>query len=269
MRPLAKLGTDRNFTGLLPAVFALLALAAAHLLFGREVAWRLVPAVFFVCACFAWIAFARTRSKAYLASGLFLSASTLAFAAKAGLLPISSDRTPALGLLTLASFVWLVFLLATRQAKWRGRDILEFAARPVESISDGFTARPKPAGRVEFSRDELLGFAEFARRHLIAMPHVEADRIVFVLVSMGTEFRYLFSIGRDHSQDTWVGFANSGDVSVHISKDDYLAYRDELTFDRLCESLATVFTDFVRLYRDRSQIRIINRLDAMRVGLFS
>jgi hypothetical protein len=66
-----------------------------------------------------------------------------------------------------------------------------------------------------------------------------------------------------------VAFANDGGVSVNISEKDYRAYRDELAFDGLCESLALVLTDFVELYRAGKAGRIIDKLDAMRVGVFS
>jgi len=269
MKDSSKLGTDRSITGLLPALFTLVLLGVAHLLFGMEIA-RLWAFVLFVAfSGLAWIAFARTRSKAYLASALYLSSVTVYSGARAGQIPIAHDRLPALGLLIFVAFVWLLFLVLTRQAKWRGRDILELAAQPVESTSDGFTPRPKPAGKAEHSRDDILAFAGFARRNLIAMPYVEPTRVVFVPVKMGAEYGHLFAVRRDYSRDTWVAFANDGDVSVNISEQDYRAYRDELAFDHLCESLALVLTDFVELYRGGKGARIIDRLDAMRVGVFS
>jgi hypothetical protein len=58
-------------------------------------------------------------------------------------------------------------------------------------------------------------------------------------------------------------------MAVNISQDDYRAYRDELAFDRLCESLARVFAEFVELHRAGNEARVIDRLDAMQVGLLS
>ena len=269
MKDFSKLGTDRSITGLLPALFTLVLLGVAHLLFGMEIARLWAFVLFAMFAGLAWIAFARTRSKAYLASALYLCSVTVVFGAGAGQIPIARDKLPALALLVVVTLVWALFLVLTKQAKWRGRDILELAAQPVESTSDGFTSRPKPAGKAELSRDDVLAFAGFARRNLIAMPYVEPRRVVFVPVKMGAEFGHLFAPRRDYSRDTWVAFADDGDVSVNISEQDYRAYRDELAFDRLCESLARVFTEFVELYRGGKAARVIDRLDAMRVGVFS
>lgn len=265
----SKLGADRSITGLLPAICTLLLLAVVMFLFGKGAAVLWAFLLFVAFSALAWIAFARTRSKTYLASALYLSAVTVYFGAGAGQIPLAHGRLAALGLLVFAALVWLVFLVLTRQAKWRGRDILELAAQPVEATSDGFTPRPKPAGKTEFSRDDVLAFAGFARRNLIAMPYVEPERVVFVPVTMGAEFGHLFAARRDYSRDTWVAFANDGGVSVNISEKDYRAYRDELAFDRLCESLARVLSDFVELYRSGKSARIIDKLDAMRVGVFS
>ena len=38
------------------------------------------------------------------------------------------------------------------------RKIFELGARPVENQNDGFTTRPYPAGKAEYTRNELLGF---------------------------------------------------------------------------------------------------------------
>ncbi len=36
---------------------------------------------------------------------------------------------------------WLIYLLITRKTKWKGREVLELAAMPVEETSDGFIDR--------------------------------------------------------------------------------------------------------------------------------
>ena len=169
----------------------------------------------------------------------------------------------------MVSIIFLVFVLLTRQAKWRGRDLLELAAQPIDEISEGYTQRPHPVCKCEYSRREILGFSQFAKRKLIAMTYVEPGRVVFVPVKMGSEFGYLFSRKRDYTRDTWVAFENDGQVNVNISEGDYLALRDDFDFDQLCRSLAGVFIDFLDLYRKGQETRIMDRLDAMKIGVFS
>ena len=66
--------------------------------------------------------------------------------------------------------IWTIYLLITKKAKWRGREIMELAALPVDVGEDAFTGRPRPVGKVETSKKELQTFAEFLKRNLIAMP---------------------------------------------------------------------------------------------------
>ena len=47
--------------------------------------------------------------------------------------------------------VLIVFLTVTRRLKWRGREVLELAAETVEETGNGYTPRPRPVGRVDFS----------------------------------------------------------------------------------------------------------------------
>ena len=169
----------------------------------------------------------------------------------------------------LLSLGFLVFMLLTRQAKWRGRDILELAARPVAGEAEAYSNRPRPVGKADYTAAEILDFAAYARRRLIAMTYVEQDRVVFVPVKMGTEYGFLFRGGRDYSGDTWVAFGNDGHITVNVSESDYSAFREDLDHDQLCRSLADVFLDFLDMHRKGQDGRILDRLDAMKIGVFS
>ena len=109
----------------------------------------------------------------------------------------------------------------------------------------------------------------FARRKLIAMTFVEPDRVVFVPVKMGSEFGYLYRRNSDYTAETWVAFGDDGNVSVNISKADYHTYTEDLDFDLLCRSLADVFIGFVELHSKGQDARIMDRMDAMNVGVLS
>ena len=182
---------------------------------------------------------------------------------------VTVESPPAFAILFMVSFFFLVFMVTTRQWKWRGRDILELAAQPVDEVVEGYTARPHPAGKAEYTRKEIMDFANFARRKLIAWTFVERDRVVFSLVKMGDEFGYLFSPNRGYDGTTWVAFDNGGNITVNISEADYLGFREDFDFDRLCSSLADVFVDFLDMHRKGQDTRIMDRLDAMKIGLFS
>ena len=269
MKTTNKLGEDRSITGLLPALVTLVSMALVWVAFGREPAFAFIFLAFCIFAGFAGVAFLRTKSIGYLASTLYLLACSLLLGVRNGIIPGGREIAPAFSILLMVSIVFLVFVLLTKQAKWRGRDLLELAAQPIDEISEGYTQRPHPVCKCEYSRQEILDFSQFAKRKLIAMTYVEPERIVFVPVKMGSEFGYLFSRDRDYSGDTWVAFENDGQVNVNISEGDYLAFRDDFDFDQLCRSLADVFIDFLNLYRKGQETRIMDRLDAMKIGVFS
>jgi hypothetical protein len=81
----------------------------------------------------------------------------------------------------LISLAWLSYLFFTRKLKWRGREILELAALPVKPSPDAFTSQPRPAGRAEYTRAEILSFAELLHRNHLAWAYRESDRVVLSL----------------------------------------------------------------------------------------
>ena len=62
----------------------------------------------------------------------------------------------------------VVYLTVNRKLRWRGEEVFELAALPVEDIGDSFTARPRPAGQVPVSKTEMIRFVDFMTRNLIA-----------------------------------------------------------------------------------------------------
>jgi len=47
--------------------------------------------------------------------------------------------------------IWMLLLGLTKRLKWRGRELLELAAASVEQIQNGYTGRPLPVGKTDFS----------------------------------------------------------------------------------------------------------------------
>jgi hypothetical protein len=266
-----KLKPDHSIVGLLPALISLVLIAVAAVLFGRRgVAW-FGTLIFLGFTGFAFTAQRRSGALSYIASTVYLLTVTLALASVPGSVFGFRDRTAfqLFEVLTIPSIITLLYLVFTRRAKWRGRDILELAAAPVDELGDGFTERPYPSGKADYTWDEILGFARFCGRHMISLPYIESERIYLVPVRMGKEFGHLWNVSRNISRDTWVCFDSEGNVTVNISKDDYFLYRDDLSFDRLCSSLADLYVEFFEIYRKGETVRIIDRLNAVKVGFLS
>lgn len=266
-----KLKPDRSVVGLLPAFFTLAVGAVLGAIFGRNgVAWFFTMA-FLAFTLLAFTAWLRTRAVGYLGSTTYLLTVTLALASVPGSLFGMDDRSlyRVFVTLTFPVIVWLIYLMFARKAKWRGRDLLELAAAPVIELGNGFTERPRPSGKIDRPKEDIIDFAEYCRRNLIALPRLDSDRVYFVLVRMGREFGYLWNPGRDISRDSWVCFDFDGQVSVNISRKDYHMYKDDLEFDKLCASLAETFIEFLEMFVNRQEVRIIDRLNETRTGILS
>jgi hypothetical protein len=165
--------------------------------------------------------------------------------------------------------VLIVYLAATKKIKWRGREIFELAAETVEEAGNGYTPRPRPVGKVEFSKQELLAFARFCARNLIAVIYLSPRQATFVPIKMGDEYSFLFRSTGSQQEQTWISFDFDGEASVHISQKDYLDYKEPLAFDKLCESLGQLFIEFAGMHQRGEGVRIIDRLDALRLSYFS
>ncbi|UCD63996.1 MAG: hypothetical protein JSW34_00790 [Candidatus Zixiibacteriota bacterium] len=267
---LSKLRPETSINILLPAIITLTGLAVLWILVGRVYAWLFVAAVFLIYSLLSFSVFVRTRSAGYLVASLFQLFGFLWIGgAKEGLLYVS-DQLLLLGKFGALLFGgWLQILLLTRKMKWRGREILELAALPVEDVTNGFTERPRPVGKVTFSREDVTELARFASKNLIAMPYIEPDRIVLATATMAQSFRHLYPWRRDYSRDTWVSFGSDGQVSVNISQDDYAKYRQSLSFDQLCASLGNLFLEFLEMYRRGEGLQIIDRMNTLRINPYT
>jgi hypothetical protein len=165
--------------------------------------------------------------------------------------------------------VWAVLLTVTKRIKWRGREVLELAAASVEQTKNGYTGRPLALGKTELDRRQILGFADFARRHLLAATYVGEDRVALVPVREGQEPAFILGVKGDHTGETWVCFDFDGNVSANISQRDYLEYREALSFDKLCESLGNLFVEFAEMFGRGEGERIMARLDSVGVRFYT
>jgi len=270
MYNIQKLKPDRNWYGLL-LPFAVLAIGALFgFLFSLEAAFYFIAVFFWIYALYSFLTFIRTRNPGFIVVALYqITVGTMAF-----LMPerIGGPRDPEiifLAFLILFFLVWIIILFITKKMKWRGREILEMAAGPVEDTGSGYTTRPLPAGKTEFTQKQIKQFTQFAMRHLIAVPYVGKDKVVFVPVIAGREFTFIMGLKNDYTDETWVAFDSNGDVSVNISHRDYLNYNEELSFDQLCESLGNLFIDFVEMFQRGEGTRVIDRMNNVGISPFS
>jgi hypothetical protein len=267
---MGKLKPDRSITGLIPALVSLMAFGVTAVFLDLKAALYVLAVLIFLYALFSFAAFTRTRNTGYLAASLFQLSLALGCATLPRSIGSGGHKLHYFFFLCEIFFgMWLAYLFFNKKIKWRGREILELAAAPVEEIGNGYTGRPLPAGKIEYSKRDVMAFAEFAARHLIAWPYVDGHRVIFVPVMMGKEFGYVLGLHPDYAQGTWISFDFDGNVSVNISKDDYLTYKEDLSFDRLCESLGNVFAEFLDLFKKGESIRIIDRMDALGLSIFS
>jgi hypothetical protein len=156
-----------------------------------------------------------------------------------------------------------------KKLKYRGREIMELAAWDVEEGPDSYTERPRPAGVVEYSKYDIIDFTNYLKRILVGMVYHEKDRIIIVPVKQGDEYDALYNPYYNYQDKSWVAFDFDGQVSVHISRSDYLDYREDLAFDHLCESMGKLFITFAEFYMRGDKVRILDRLNSVKTGLFS
>ena len=160
-----------------------------------------------------------------------------------------------LGIIFAVLIFPVLYALINKKIKPRGRQILEIAAYPVHSTEDGFTGRPMSIGKQRYSKEQIRDFAGWIRKKLIALPYAGNDRIFLVIIAGEFNYTKMFRPGLQKS--TYVCYDFEGNVSISISKSDYKKYRDELTFDQLCNSLGSLFNTFLQLYLEGKSEEII------------
>ncbi len=265
-----KLKPDRSITGLIPAFSALIGAALLGIFYGREAAFIFLGIFFWAFAAYTFLGFLRTSNANFLIPMFYqIFGGMVIFNYDANLRGNPTILMQLALLLTGIFLLGVVYLLITKKVKWRGREVLELAAAPIDETGNGYTSRPLASGRTEFSQEQIMQFAEFARRNLIAVSYVGEDKVVFVPVMMGREFGFILGLKSDYTDETWVSFDFDGNVTVNISHRDYLEYKEALSFDQLCSSLGNLFIRFMETYHRAEGVRIISQMDGVRVGIFS
>ena len=155
------------------------------------------------------------------------------------------------------AIIGYLYFIASKQMKWRFRDILELAAQNIDSTENGFTARPYPYGKIEFTKTQFLQFGKYLSKNLIAFL-IEKEGGYFLLIKSSRGFWFK---NPTVSKDTFVFFDPHGNVSVNITKSDYQKFKEEITFDKLCAELANLFAGFWHLYKSGEMNKILDKIN--------
>ncbi|MGD2088719.1 MAG: hypothetical protein PVH61_21250 [Candidatus Aminicenantes bacterium] len=226
------------------------------LVFGKATGLIFVSAVFFFLGLLLTGSFLKTRNFPSLIIGLALILCSI-FQLKNFLLfifflipPIFakiSSRVP-----VISKFgSWDIFYPFNLTA-------LEMAARNVNSVMDGYTARPYPLGKTDFKKKELVKFAKFLQKNLVATAYVEKERLILVFGQRF--FGYIPFLKPKLENRTYASVSFSGEISVTIAKKDYDRYNFPLTFDQLCNSFGNVLLELLEIYLKGEGSRIIHIL---------
>lgn len=267
----SKLRPDFSPGGIGQPIVILIVFCIVWLFFGISSALAVLAFFYGVYALISLTYLRRTENLWYIAPFAFQCSMILflLLAPKVGWFAIPRPSFAPVILLMFILTIVLVYIIFTKKLKWRGREILELAARQVTDISNGFTERPRPIDRIEYNPAEFRGFVLFLKSKLIFWPVEEQDRTVFVAISMGDEYRLPLGFSGDYSENTWVAVDKQGNVSVQISKKDYMKYRESLAFDQLTEALGNLFIEYFERYKRGEGERIIYELNAARFNPFS
>ena len=269
MYVIQKLKPDRSITGLIPAITALMIGAIIGIFFGTEAGYKFMAIFFWAYALYTFTGYVRTMNPGFIIPALYMTFGGIVIFLWATPGGDGASYTRFAAVCTLFFLIWVIYLTATKKIKWRGREVLELAAVPVDDTGNGYTSRPLPAGKTEFTQHQIMEFAEFTRRHLIAVSYVGTDKIIFVPVMMGREFGFILGLKNDYTDETWVSIDFEGNVTINISHRDYLNYKEALSFDQLCGSLGNLFIEYMEMYIRGEGVRIIDRMDAVGIGPFS
>jgi len=155
-----------NIKVFIPLVVILVAFAFATAYFKIAAGLFVMVIAFGGYALFSILAYLRTRNIAYFAAFLFQSfMATYFLTVPLGMLPIGTKTQAGFFYFCgLIVGVWLVYMMATGKGKWKGKNVFELAALQVNKMVNGYTDRPRPAGKLDYTKSELFGFAEFIRK---------------------------------------------------------------------------------------------------------
>jgi len=271
-----KLKSNKGIQGLIPAIASLLIFFFVAIVYTLSLAFAVLGSLMILYSlAFGFWQFVKTNNYYFLITAFYLLTLGLVFQLIDMPDSINGPKPEfgnefKLALLFFYFFMfWLMYISYRKKLKFRGCEIMELAARDVDKAPDSYTERPRPAGVTELSKYDILDFASYLKRNLVCMPFEEENRVLLVPIKQGNEFEFLYKPNFNYLSKTWISFAFDGQVSVHISRADYLDFKDDLSFDHLCQSLGELMISFSEFYAKGDKVRIMDRVNSVKTGLFS
>ena len=220
----------------------------------------LVAMMFTVLGIVQWF---RYRNWIYPALGILMGITT----AQASFIFPDYDSP---GLFKLTYFISFILIVLFVLINWNSfysherfelnsRRLFRLAAERIFQTDNGFTERPFSGGKVECTRDELLGFSRFLKANYIVRPFYYESSVCLAF-SMNKSL-VAVDDGREVSH-VLIGY--DGKLMIKISDKDYRDYREKLSFDKLCASLDGLFSRFLDYYKAGLEQRIISELKSAR-----
>ncbi len=162
-------------------------------------------------------------------------------------------------------------LRVKRRIKIHFRKIFELAAIPLKGVENGFTGRPYPAETWEYTLDEINTFSRFLHKNMIAFPRYYANKVV-----LSFSAKMVDPGKQDPARSSFISFDSLGNIIVNISKEDYAQFKEDFTFDQLCQSISEVFKDLFHKFKTGDTEAIIRTMESfepkwvkpLQIGLF-
>jgi len=139
------------------------------------------------------------------------------------------------------------------------RRLFRLASERIYQTNEGFTERPYSAGKVECSKDELLGFVRILHSYYVVRPFYYENYIALAF-SMNTSLLVI----KEAMEVSYIILDHNGSIRIKISEKDYRDYKERLSFDQLCSSMANVFIRFLDYYQKGLESRIITELKSIK-----
>lgn len=202
------------------------------------------------------IQYDRYRVPAYLYLGLLAGTSTW----HSLVYTFAPEGTPIsffIHILVVALFVILFWpkLSAQERLFSNARRLFKLASGLINETDGGFTERPYSIGKVNISDNELKGFINFMEGKFITKTFVN-DNVYHLGFSMGKSPLVV----SDPLEISCLRIDSEGNLSVNISRFDYKQYKEKLSFDQICHSMAEIFERFIDYYKQGKEDRIINEI---------
>jgi len=265
-----KLKNSQSITGPVQPVIVLAIFAIVFFVAGLAPALAVLSLIYFLYFLSTLVACIRTSNPYFLVVAFFqLFCALWLLTNPKGYFYFGNTIFSIFTVAFIISALGVVYVLLGKKVKWRGREVLELAAKNVPQAGESFTERPKPVAQIAYDDQEVLEFTSFLSKNLIALPYFEENRVMLVLILAGEEYRYLYFKNRNLQDSTWVAFDADRNVSVNISKESYLQYKDDLSFDSLCQSLGDLFIRFFEEYKKGREVRVIDTLNDLKVNIFT